>query len=211
MKNVLIVDDHPLLLEILGAVARNVFPDARIRTAENCEEALEAVHSDHDAPDLVLLDLGLPGCAGITALERLREAQPSTRVVVVSSSEERELILAALEAGAAGYIPKTSRPEVFTAALRLVAAGGIYVPPQALRAEIPAAVVYQSRKTELTERQRDVLRLIAKGMGNKEIARSLRIAKDTVKQHAKAVYAALGVAGRAQAARAAETRGIKLD
>jgi len=210
MNSILIVDDHPLLLEILGVVARNVFTDARIRTAQSCEEALEAARSA-DSPDLVLLDLGLPGCAGITALERLREVQPSTRVVVVSSSEERELILAALEAGAAGYIPKTSKPDVFTAALRLVAAGGIYVPPQALRAEVPASVVYQPRKTELTERQREVLRLIAKGLGNKEIARSLHIAKDTVKQHAKAVYAALGVAGRAQAARAAETRGIKLD
>jgi len=210
MNNILIVDDHPLLLEILGAVARNVFPDARIRTAENCEQALEAARSS-DAPDLVLLDLGLPGCAGIMALERFREAQPAMRVVVVTSNEEREVVLAALEAGAVGYIPKTSKPDVFTAALRLIAAGGMYVPPQALRSEAPAPIHMEQRKTELTERQREVLRLIAKGMGNKEIARSLRIAKDTVKQHAKAVYAALGVAGRAQAARAAETRGIKLD
>lgn len=209
MTNVLIVDDHPLLLRGLDAIARSVFPEARVRTAASCEEALEIARSA-DAPDLVLLDLSLPGCAGTMALERFRQAQPSTRVVVVSSSEERELVLAALEEGAAGYIPNTSKPEIFIAALRLVAAGGVYVPPQALRAEVPAAVVYQ-RKAELTERQRDVLRLIAKGMGNKEIARHLRIAKDTVKQHAKAVYAALGVAGRAQAARAAEARGIKFD
>ena len=209
MKSILIVDDHPLLLRGLDAVARSVFPEARVRTAASCEEALEIARSA-DAPDLVLLDLSLPGCAGIMALERFRQVQPSMRIVVVSSSEERELVLAALEEGAAGYIPKTSQPEIFIAALRLVAAGGIYVPPQALRAEVPASVVYQ-RKTELTERQREVLRLIARGMGNKEIARQLRIAKDTVKQHAKAVYAALGVAGRAQAARAAESRGIKLD
>ena len=209
MTNVLIVDDHPLLLRGLDAIARSVFPEARVRTAASCEEALEIARSA-DAPDLVLLDLSLPGCAGIMALERFRQAQPAMRVVVVSSSEERELVLAALEEGAAGYIPNTSKPEIFIAALRLVAAGGVYVPPQALRAEVPAAVVYQ-RKAELTERQRDVLRLIAKGMGNKEIARHLRIAKDTVKQHAKAVYAALGVAGRAQAARAAEARGIKFD
>jgi DNA-binding NarL/FixJ family response regulator len=210
VKSILIVDDHPLVLEIVGAVARKVFPEARIRTAESCEEALEAARSD-EAPDLVLLDLGLPGCHGIHALERFREAQPVVRVVVVSSNEEREVVLAALEAGAAGYIPKTSKPDVFQAALRLVAAGGIYVPPQALSAEVPAAAVYERRPAELTERQRDVLRLIAKGLGNKEIARHLRIAKDTVKQHAKAVYAALGVASRQQAARAAESRGIKLD
>ena len=209
MKSILIVDDHPLLLEILGALAHKVFPEACVRTAESCEQALEAARSA-EAPDLVLLDLGLPGCAGIMALDRFREAQPAMRVVVVSSTEEREVVLAALEAGAVGYIPKTSMPDVFAAALRLVAAGGIYVPPQALRAE-PPAIHMEQRRAELTERQRDVLRLIAKGMGNKEIARSLRIAKDTVKQHAKAVYAALGVAGRAQAARVAESRGIKLD
>lgn len=210
MKNILIVDDHPLLLQGLGAVARSVFPEARVRAAASCEEALEIAHSA-DAPDLVLLDLSLPGCAGIMALERFRQAQPAMRVVVVSSSEERELVLAALEEGAAGYIPNTSKPEIFVAALRLVAAGGIYVPPQALRAEVPAAVVYERRPAALTERQREVLQLMAKGMGNKEIARQLRIAKDTVKQHAKAVYAALGVAGRAQAARVAESRGIKFD
>jgi DNA-binding NarL/FixJ family response regulator len=210
MKNVLIVDDHPLLLRGLDAVVRSVFPDALVRTAASCEEALEIARSA-ESPDLVLLDLSLPGCAGIKALERFRDAQPSMRVVVVSSSEERELVLAALEEGAAGYIPNTSKPEIFIAALRLVAAGGIYVPPQALRAQVPAASVVYQRKAELTERQRDVLRLIAKGMGNKEIARHLRIAKDTVKQHAKAVYAALGVASRAQAARAAEARGIKFD
>jgi len=127
---------------------------------------------------------------------------------VLSASEDLEVILAALEAGARGYIPKSSKREVICAALRIVAAGSIYVPPQAISAQPGAAAPAQ--ETALTERQLDVLRLMTRGFANKEIAAQLSIAKDTVKQHAKAVYAALGVGNRSQAARAAERRGIKL-
>lgn len=209
-NRILIVDDHPLVLTVLGAVVQAVFPNAQTRSVASLEEALDAASA---TPDLVLLDLGLPGCTGIAALTRILAAHAAARVIVVSATETRDTILAALEAGAAGYIPKTSKPDVFVAALRLVAAGGTYVPPQALPLEppIPAEPVVAERRGELTERQREVLRLIAKGMGNKEIARNLCIAHDTVKQHAKAVYAALGVGSRLQAARVAESLGIKLD
>lgn len=207
MKNILVVDDHPVVLEVMSALARAEFSEATIYHARDCEAAEQAAASVK-ALDLVLLDLGLPGCAGIWSLTRLREIVPELCVVVFSASEEREVILAALEAGARGYIPKTSEPEVIRAALRLVAAGSIYVPPQALSIE-PAADKPPAALA-LTERQLDVLRLITHGFANKEIAAQLRIAKDTVKQHAKAVYAALGIVNRAQAARAAERRGIKL-
>jgi DNA-binding NarL/FixJ family response regulator len=211
-NNILIVDDHPLVLTVLDATVRAVFPAAQVRSAAGCEEAIEAAAAG-EFPEMVLLDLGLPGCAGIASLTRFLAAHPAARVVVVSATETRETVLAAFEAGAAGYIPKSCKPDVFGAALRLVAAGGTYVPPQALPIDeaTPAEPVLAEHRGELTERQRDVLRLIARGMGNKEIARHLRIAHDTVKQHAKAVYAALGVAGRMQAARAAASRGIKLD
>lgn len=208
MKNILVVDDHPVVLEVMSALARAEFSDATIYHARDCEAAEQAAASVK-ALDLVLLDLGLPGCAGIWSLTRLREIAPELRVVVFSASEERQVILAALEAGARGYIPKTSEPEVIRAALRLVAAGSIYVPPQALSLQV-AAEEEPPAALALTERQLDVLRLITRGFANKEIAGQLRIAKDTVKQHAKAVYAALGIANRAQAARAAERRGIKL-
>ena len=207
MKNILVVDDHPVVLEVVSALARSVFPEATLYHARDCEAAEQAAASVK-ALDLALLDLGLPGCAGIWSLTRLREIAPALWIAVFSASEEREVILAALEAGARGYIPKSAEPEVIRAALRLVAAGSIYVPPQALgiqpEAENPPAA------RALTGRQLDVLRLITRGFANKEIAAQLRIAKDTVKQHAKAVYTALGIANRAQAARAAERRGIKL-
>ena len=203
MDRVLVVDDHPLVALFMVEQARAAFPGAQVGTAGSVAEAIERAS---DGVDVVMLDLGLPGCAGIEALTRMRAAHPEARVVVVSAIEERLVILAALEGGAVGYIPKTSGPGVVTAALRLIAEGGTYVPPQALKGERPA-----SEPIGLTGRQLDVLRLLARGLGNKEIAQSLRIAKDTVKQHAKAVYAALGVNGRAQAGRAARQRGIKLE
>jgi len=203
MNSILIVDDHPLIIEIMGAVARSVFPDAEVRSANGLADAVKAARDK--AVDLVLLDLGLPDCWDITALTQFRAAFPAVRVVVVSATEERAVVLAALEAGAAGYIPKTSKPGVIAAALKLVGEGGTYVPPQALDG------VRTGPEHGLTDRQLDVLRLIVRGLANKEIAQSLRIAKDTVKQHAKAVYAVLGVSSRAHAGRAAERRGIKLD
>jgi len=200
---ILLVADHPMVLEVMGAIARSVFKDADVRLARNLADALALGHEARDA-DLVLLDLGLPGCSGIEALVAFHKAFPLTRVLVVSATEDRDSVMQALEAGAVGYVPKTHAPPLIAAALRVVAEGGTYVPPQALR-EVESAT------HRLTKRQLAVLRLIVKGLGNREIAKRLRIAKDTVKQHAKVVYAVLGVASRSEAARAAARRGIKLD
>jgi DNA-binding NarL/FixJ family response regulator len=202
VNRVLVVDDHPLVLLVMLEQARAGFPGAHVVSAGTVAEAIERAG---EGVELVMLDLGLPGCVGIEALTRMRAAVSGARIVVVSATEERAVILAALDAGAAGYIPKTSAPGVVTAALRLVAEGGVYVPPQALEGARAAAGI------RLTVRELDVLRLIVRGLANKEIARNLRISKDTVKQHASAVYAALGVKSRSQVGRAAELRGIKLD
>ena len=110
--NVLIVDDHPMMLEYLsGAVAR-AFEGAAVRTSNDLDGALEAVRSRQ--PQLVLLDLGLPGCGGIESLLRFRREFPDVRVVIVSGVEEQAAIRGALAAGAAGYIPKTSSPKRWT-------------------------------------------------------------------------------------------------
>ena len=201
---ILLVDDHPVIHITLGAVARKVFDGATVFTASDLEDALEQARGA-ERLDLVLLDLGLPGCSGIDALTRFRTACPQPRVVVFSAIEDRGSILRALEAGAAGYIPKTHTSPVISAALRLVGEGGVYVPPQALE---PAEGDATQR---LTERQLEVLRFMARGLPNKEIAQQLRIACDTVKQHAKAIYSTLGIETRRDAASAAERRGIKLD
>lgn len=124
---VLLVDDHPVLQEVLGAVARSAFAGARVDVASDLEQAIDRA-GDGEAPDLVLLDLGLPGCAGMEALITFRKAHPHQRVVVVSASEDPGSVSGALEAGAAGFVPKTHSPPLMAAALRLVAGGGTYFP-----------------------------------------------------------------------------------
>jgi len=188
--HVLIVDDHPMMLEYLsGAVARAV-GDAEVETARSLEGALEAAKAR--APHLVLLDLGLPGCGGVDALLRLRKGVPDAQVIVVSALEEQATIRGALAAGAAGYIPKTANPKVVVSAIKLVADGGTYVPPEALAGELQ-----QVPDSALTQRQREVMQHLVRGRTIGQIARDLGIAAATAKHHAHAVYAAFGVSSRA--------------
>jgi DNA-binding NarL/FixJ family response regulator len=205
--NILIVEDHPLLRETLDSVAREVFEGASVATAGTFAEALEKARAAKGL-DMVLLDLGLPDCSGIEALKRLRRANTGASVVVFSEVDEPSSVVAAIESGARGFLPKSLTRPVISAALRLIAAGGIYVPPQAMEArrEYPPR-----RINSLTTRQLDVVRLIAKGLTNREIGEKLRIAQDTVKQHARAAYAALGVSSRTQAMTAVTRRGIRFD
>lgn len=203
----LVIDDHPLIHEIMPAVLRKALGEVAVATETTLEAGLSRV-AGAVQPDLVLLDLGLPGCEGLAALERFRMRFPQLPVVVISASCDRASILGALEAGANGFIPKTSKPEVMIAALKVVAAGGTYVPPEALE---DGAVKGQRRRgaaVDLTDRQTDVLRLILKGYNNERIASELAIAPNTVKQHAHAVFTALGVSSRAEALIAAVRLGL---
>jgi len=198
--NVLIVDDHPMMLEYLsGAVAR-AFEGASAHIASDLEAGLLAAR---ERPfHLVLLDLGLPGHGGIESLLQFRKQFPDIRVVVVSGVEDRAAIRGALAAGAAGYIPKTSNPKLVVNALRLIAEGGTYVPPEALVGEFT-----QTPESSLTERQREVLRHLLRGRTIGQIGRDLGIATATAKHHAHAVYAAYGVSSRADLIVAANNRG----
>jgi DNA-binding NarL/FixJ family response regulator len=127
---VLIVDDDTLIHEVLGAVVRRAFPGWDIASVTDLESAFARV-AHHGEPDLALLDLGLPGQTGLDALRRFRGKFPDMPVVIVSASEERKAIRAALDAGAAGYIPKTHAAHEMLEALKIVADGDVYVPPQA--------------------------------------------------------------------------------
>jgi len=206
----LVIDDHPLIHEIMPAVLRKALGEVTVATQSTLEAGL-AHAAGSVPPDLVLLDLGLPGCEGIDALTRFRMEFPQLPVVVISANSDRESILGVLDSGANGFIPKTSKPEVIVAALRLVAAGGVYVPPEAiedLAVQMPLRTARESM--DLTERQRDVLRLILKGYNNERIASELAIAPNTVKQHAHAIFVQLGVSSRAQAVVAAANMGLRL-
>lgn len=193
--DVLLVDDHPMIHETLAAVVRTLIPDARIHAESDLAGAL-ACARDLENLRLVLLDLGLPGCSGIDALLRVRKALPRARVVIISASDDAQSVRSALDAGAAGYVPKTSPPPVVAGALRLVLDGGTYVPPQ--DAESPRKAASMGA-LGLTGRQADVLKLLAKGLPNSEIARCLDISENTVKQHAHSAYRLLGVSSRTEA------------
>jgi len=206
----LIIDDHPLVHEILPTVLRKALGEVSVVTETTLDAGL-ARAGGSVPPDLVLLDLGLPGCAGLDALTRFRMEFPRLPLIVLSAVCDRESILGALDAGAVGYIPKTSRPEVMIAALKVVAAGGTYVPAEALDVvEAHAAPRRRRAGLDLTERQKDVLRLILKGYNNERISAELAIAPNTVKQHAHAVFMALGVSTRAEAVIAAARLGLTL-
>lgn len=197
--DVLVVDDHPILHQTLGNAVHAVLPTANISAAYDLQSALELGRQlSEDA--LVLLDLGLPDCSGIEVLHRFRRAFPAMRITVVSATEVGVLVNAALKAGAVGYIPKTSMPEVIVAALRVVVAGGTYIPPQILP-DLPAPPVF-------TGRQLEVLQLILRGSSNRDIAHRLGISDSTAKQHTHAVFQALNVNSRSQAIVTAARLGI---
>lgn len=213
---ILVVDDHPLIREAVQAVVARLEPGATVLSAEDVEKGFALAA---EAPDLelVLLDLNLPGLAGIPALKAWRSRHPDVPVVVLSGAWDRPTVLAAIGAGAAGFIPKSSTNEVMLGALRLVLAGGKYLPPEALTpAESPGATPARAPRAErlsveslgLTDRQLQVLKLIAEGKPNKLICRELDLAERTVKAHISAVFRALGVTTRTQAALAAAKLGL---
>jgi len=208
--DVLLVDDHPILHETLRVVVASVAPQAQFHGETSLGGGVSKARQLKDL-QLVLLDLMLPGCSGIEALVQFRKVLPRTRVMVISATEDSDSVRAALDAGAVGYLPKTSSPNVIAEALRAVLQGGSYVPPQALGAVPHIKTPLTLADLGITERQADVLKLVTKGLSNSEIARQLSIAENTVKQHAHAAYRALGVSSRTEAMVALAKMGITGD
>jgi len=208
----LIVDDHPLIQAAVSNVLRALDAAVEIAVAGDCDSAFE-IAGEGQEPDLVLLDLNLPGLSGLPALKRWRSRFPAVPIVVLSATDDQQTVAAAMTAGAAGYIPKSSSNEVMRHALQLVIAGGKYLPPELLAGR-PASSAKERKSTHaattvgLTDRQLAVLGLIAKGASNKVICRELGLAERTVKAHITAVFRALKVSSRTQAAIAASKLGL---
>jgi DNA-binding NarL/FixJ family response regulator len=157
----------------------------------------------------------MPGAEGMDALRAMREAVPATPVVVLSGEEYSHVVRAAIELGAMGFIPKSSSPEVVMQALRLILAGGVYLPPAVLDGRLaePLPAKPQAGPAKLpgiTERQMDVLRCVIQGKPNKVIARELDISEGTVKAHLSSVMQALGVHNRTETVFAAAKLGLRL-
>lgn len=211
---ILLVDDHTLFRDALSEVLGQLGEDLTLFNAANADEARAAVAHYADL-DLVLLDLYLPGTSDCSLLRDLREILVSVPIVVLSASEHPDDVRASLDAGAAGYIPKTFSSQHMIAALRQVLAGEIFVPAALLAAmQSRSDGATQDRfevigETEaLTGRQLGVLVLLAEGLSNKGIARKLDLTEGTVKLHVSAILRALCVRNRTEAVMAAERRGL---
>jgi DNA-binding NarL/FixJ family response regulator len=211
---ILVVDDHVLIREALRGVLKELKDDAAIVEAPDSSRAMRHVEENPDL-ELVLLDLNLPDCSGFEVLAELRERYPAISVVVLSASNDRDDIARALDLGALGFIPKSAQREVMLSALKLIFAGGIYVPPEILGRRPPAPAVQprsgpplSAAKLGLTERQIDVLALMMEGKSNKAICRLLGIAEPTVKNHVTAILKALKATNRTEAVIAAGALGL---
>jgi DNA-binding NarL/FixJ family response regulator len=214
--HLLIVDDHPL---IRGGVLVQLCETSDAPRVEQADCLAEGLRLLSSAPrfDLILLDLNLPDTVGTSGIETLRLRFPRVPVMVLSGASDRATIDRCLRAGASGFLPKTADAERLGTAVRAIAGGGIYVPrdpdgtaPRAWSAA-GAALPTDVRQLGLTDRQKDVLRLIMRGLPNKLIGRQLQLAEGTVKVHVSAVLRALGASNRTQAVLAANRMGMRPD
>ena len=202
----LLIDDHALFRDALSLLIEHRLPDLALVHAGSMKEAMAALEAHPDAA-LALLDLGLPDSDGMAGLAGLRQAAPLLPVVVLSADQRRETILACIDAGAAGFIPKTAQGSVLLEALRQVMYGGVYVAPEAFD-DRPAAAA--DEPPDLSPRQLDVLRLLIEGKSNKLIGRELALSESTVKTHLAAIFRRLEVGSRTQAVLAAARLGLRL-
>lgn len=197
---VLIADDHPLYCDALRAVVPQACPGADIGTAASQEEVLAAATGNaapgQPAFDLILLDLNLPGAVGLSCLHALRRLAPTTPIVVVSAVDDPKVMQGAIMSGASAFIPKSAPSLVLINALKVILAGGTYMPTGIVAALRNAEAAGHS---DLTLRQRRVLELLSTGLSNKRIARELEISEITVKAHVSAIFRKLGVTNRMQA------------
>ena len=197
MTTVLLVDDHGLVRAGLATLLESTDDLQVIGQAANGEQALDLAVEFQ--PDVVLMDLSMPVVDGVEATRRVMAALPDTKVVVLTSFSDRAQVDKALQAGAVGYILKDCDPKDLLAAVRAAAEGYAPIDPRVARALLPSTRE-QSPVQRLSAREIEVLRLVGRGMANKQIGRALGISESTVKAHIGSIFRAIGVADRTSAA-----------
>ena len=212
MIRVLIVDDHAIVRGGLGALLATTSDLQVVGEAANGEEAV--LLAAEPLPDVILMDLSMPGSDGVQATRRVLQQNPDAHVLVLTSFSDHRRIMEALDAGAEGYLLKHSEPEVILSGIRTVVAGGSPLDPKAAR----TLLTQQRRSPEptgaaspLTAREEEVLTMVGAGLPNKSIARRLGISERTVKAHLTNIFQRLGVSDRTQAALWAQRRGSDED
>lgn len=207
----LIADDHDLVREALKLVLGKLDPNAIVMECGDYQEAL-ALAEQHEDLDLAILDLNMPGMAGLAGIEAFRTRFPSTPTLVLSGYYRRQDVVEVLKNGAMGFVPKTLGSEAMLNAFRLVLSGEKFIPSELLADdgadpnELVGLTGREKREDPLevlTAREREVLEKLLEGLTNKEIGRDLGIEEVTVKLHLRSVYRKIGAKNRAQAVKIA--------
>jgi DNA-binding NarL/FixJ family response regulator len=193
---VLLVDDHALVRAGLAALLE---ASGSVRVVGQCADGGEAAEAvTRLEPDVVLMDLSMPGMDGIAATREVLAVRPGTPIVILTSFTEQARVRGAIDAGASGFLLKDSEPEALIAGVLAAARGEAPLDPRVTKALLPAAG--RSEGDRLSPREREVLVLVSQGMANKQIARAMGIAERTVKVHLNSVFRQIGVSDRTSAA-----------
>lgn len=211
----LIADDHSIVTMALEMLLKDYDgQDNTVFTANNKDDALALAQEYGETADLMILDLSMPGVEGTSLMEAIVADQPTLKILVMSGLSDQQSIIKVLQMGAAGFIPKSLDAELLTSAIRFVLAGGVYIPvkllTQAQKTGLLTATPEKSTQegtVRLTDRQKDVLALLAKGAPIKRICKELDLSEGTVKTHVTAIYRAFGASNRTEALIAARRHG----
>jgi two-component system, NarL family, response regulator LiaR len=194
---VLLVDDHTMVRRGLVTFLK-VFDDLQLAgEAENGAEAIQ--RCAEIGPDVVLMDMVMPGMDGVSATRAIRQQFPQVQVIALTSFKEGQLIQNALEAGAIGYLLKDVSADELARAIRAAHAGRATLSPEAAQALVQAANQPPARGLDLTEREREVLALMIEGLNNTQIAARLTVSPSTIKSHVSNILSKLGVTSRTEA------------
>lgn len=205
---VLIADDHALFRDGLSMHLEQIDPQTVIFQAGSFSQALKIVN-DEKKLDLVIVDLDMPDMAWEEGIEELKKKSNGARFVVISAAEDGKSIRKTMENGISGYIPKRSDPKIMTGALKLILDGGTYLPPSILAScSSVNSGEAKPRGKMLTNRQSQVLDLVAQGLSNKQIAYEMGVSEATVKLHINALLRSIGATNRTQAVIMAQKMGL---
>jgi DNA-binding NarL/FixJ family response regulator len=214
---ILVVDDHSLITDALSVLFLDLDPATEVLTSRTAEGGMEMLQNNPDL-DLVVLDLGMPGVSGTSLLESMVAHAPEMKILVLSGQQDPRNVMRVLQLGAAGFVPKSMASDTLLDAVKFVLSGGVYIPADLLEEVNRVAMIgtperpreAAGSRIELTERQEQVLHLLARGAPIKIICRELGLSEGTVKTHVTAIYRAFNASNRTEALLAARRHGYDI-